>query len=89
MIFNSLLAHGIAPNVSDNKVRMAQYISMSPADEDDLVQREERIRSWSERESPQRAGFPGDPRDWEKKNSRTATLTPLGEKLLGLASWNG
>jgi len=88
MIFNSLLAHGVAPNTSDKKVRMAQYISMFPADESDHFEREARIRSWREREVPARAGFLGDPRDWEKKNSDTAKLTPLGKKLLGLESWN-
>lgn len=88
MIFNSLLAHGVAPNASEDKVRMAQYISMFPADERNLVEREERIRSWRELEPPARAGFLGDPRGWEKRNARTAELTPLGERLLGLKSWN-
>lgn len=88
MIFNSLLAHGIAPNRSEDKVRMAQYISMFPADEGDLVEREARIRSWRERVPPARAGYVGDPREWEKKHGETAKLTPLGEKLLGLKSWN-
>jgi hypothetical protein len=88
MIFNSLLAHGVAPNTSDDKVRMAQYISMFPADEGNLVEREARIRSWREREAPQRAGFAGDPRGWEKEHAETAKLTPLGERLLGLVSWN-
>jgi len=88
MIFNSLLAHGVAPNTSDNKVRMAQYISMFPADEGDHAERESRIRCWREREIPARAGYVGDPRDWEKNNSETARLTILGEKLLGLKSWN-
>ena len=88
MIFNSLLAHGVAPNTSDDKVRMAQYISMFPADEANLVAREERIRCWRELAPPARAGFPGDPREWEKRNLEPATLTSLGEKLLGLTSWN-
>lgn len=88
MIFNSLLAHGIAPNRSEDQVRMAQYISMFPADEGDLVEREARIRSWRERVPPARAGYVGDPREWEKKHGETAKLTPLGEKLLGLKSWN-
>jgi hypothetical protein len=88
MIFNSLLAHGVRPNHSKDRVRMAQYISMFPADEDDTVERETRIASWRERESPKRDAFPGDPRDWEKKNAKTAELTPLGEKLLGLRSWH-
>jgi hypothetical protein len=88
MIFNSLLAHGVAANTSNDTVRMAQYISMFPADESDLVEREARIRSWREREAPKRAAFPGDPREWEKNRYETAKLTELGEKLLGLTSWN-
>ena len=87
MIFNSLLAHGVRPNHSDTRVRMAQYISMFPANEEDLVDRTERIRLWRELDSPKRDAFPGDPRDWEKKNATTAKLSPLGEKLLGLKSW--
>jgi hypothetical protein len=88
MIFNSLLAHGVAPNRTDDKVRMAQYISMFPADDANIVEREARIRSWRDREVPARAGFAGDPREWEKTHGTTATLTPLGKKLLGLESWN-
>ena len=87
MIFNSLLAHGVRPNHSDNRVRMAQYISMFPANEKDLVDRTERIRLWRELDSPKRDAFPGDPRDWEKHNATSAQLSPLGEKLLGLKSW--
>lgn len=87
MIFNSLLAHGVRPNHSDNRVRMAQYISMHPAEYDNIAEREERIRLWRELDSPKRDAFPGDPRDWEKHNATTAELTPLGEKLLGLKAW--
>lgn len=87
MIFNSLLAHGVRPNHAENRVRMAQYISMHPAEFDDVVEREERIRLWRERDHPKRDSFPGDPREWEKHNAETAVLTPLGEKLLGLTAW--
>ena len=87
MIFNSLLAHGVRPNLSYDKVRMAQYISIHPAEYDDKEQRLERIRLWREMDPPDRPDFPGDPRDWEKKNAKTATLTELGEKLLGSKPW--
>lgn len=87
MIFNSLLAHGVRPNHSDDRVRMAQYISMQPAEWDNSVDRLERIRLWRELDYPKRDAFPGDPRDWEKHNATTATLTALGEKLLGLTQW--
>ena len=87
MIFNSLLAHGVRPNHSDCRVRMAQYISMHPAEFDNATEREERIRLWRERDHPHRDAFPGDPRDWEKKNAGAAELSPLGRKLLGLEHW--
>lgn len=87
MIFNSLLAHGVRPNHSDNRVRMAQYISMHPAEWENEAERLERIRLWRERDHPRRDAFPGDPREWEKHNAETAALTLLGEKLLGLQRW--
>jgi hypothetical protein len=31
--------------------------------------------------------FPGDPRNWEQNQGTTAELTELGQKLLGLKSW--
>ena len=87
LIFNSLLAHGVRPNRSDNRVRIAQYISMYPADWDNAAEREERIRLWRDHDSPKRDAFPGDPRNWEKLHAETAVLTPLGEKLLGVVRW--
>lgn len=87
MIFNSLLAHGVRPNHSDDRVRMAQYISMHPAEWENAAEREERIRLWRDLDHPQRDAFPGDPREWEKHNATTADLSPLGEKLLGLQRW--
>src|SRR5690606_34956119 len=87
LIFNSLLAHGIRPNTSTDRVRMAQYISMHPAEEDNAEERETRIRSWREREAPKRAAFPRDPRERERPRYGPAQLTPLGEKLLGRRSW--
>ena len=87
LIFNTLLAHGVRPNHSGDRVRMAQYISMFPANEDDEAEKAERIRLWRELDHPQRDAFPGDPREWEKKNAKTAKLSELGEKLLGSRSW--
>lgn len=88
LIFNSLLAHGIRPNTSENKVRMAQYIAMTPAAEENQELRERRVESWKERHAPEGFAFPGDPREWERTKYETAVLTPLGRKLLGLDSWN-
>lgn len=86
LIFNSLLAHGIRPNHSD-RVRMAQYIAMVPADESNTEIRDWRIRSWRDREPPQGYAFPGDPREWEKLKYGRAELTELGRRLLGLSNW--
>ncbi len=88
MIFNSLLAHGIRPNTSEDKVRMAQYISMTPAAADDEELRARRVESWRERRAPEGFAFPGDPREWERTRYETATLTPLGRRLLGVDSWD-
>lgn len=87
LIFNSLQPHGIRPNTSGNKVRIAQYISMMPAQEDNKELRQWRINSWKERNAPEGYAFPGDPRKWEKTKYKSAELTPLGEKLLGLKNW--
>lgn len=88
LIFNSLLAHGVRPNHSDGRVRMAQYISMHPAEADNEAERSERIHLWRNLEHPKRDAFPGDPRAWEKHNATTAALSPLGERLLGLQPWH-
>lgn len=88
LIFNSLLPHGIRPNRSGDKVRIAQYVSMMPAQEENAALREWRIESWRHRIAPQGYAFPGDPRNWEQTRYETARLSSLGEKLLGLRSWD-
>ncbi len=87
LIFNSTLAHGIRPNNTQDKVRIAQYISMMPAEEDNDAMREWRVNSWRDRIAPQGYAFPGDPRNWEQTRYQTAELSDLGKKLLGLESW--
>ena len=87
LIFNSAQPHGIRPNNSKDKVRIAQYISMMPAQEDDIDLVEWRINSWKNRVAPQGYAFPGDPRNWEQEKYETAKLTKLGEKILGLEKW--
>lgn len=84
VIFNSSLPHGIRPNNSKDKVRIAQYISMMPAEEDNQAMREWRINSWKNRIAPEGYAFPGDPRNWEQTKYDTAVLNDLGKKLLGL-----
>lgn len=87
LIFNSTEPHGIRPNKSGDKVRIAQYISMMPAEEDNEALKDWRINSWKNRVAPEGYAFPGDPRNWEQTRYETAKLSPLGEKLLGLKPW--
>ena len=87
LIFNSLLPHGIRPNYSSNKVRIAQYISMMPAEETNQALCDWRINSWKNSVAPEGYAFPGDPRKWEQTKYGTAALNELGKKLLGLIKW--
>lgn len=87
LIFNSKLCHGIRQNRTAHKVRLAQYISMMPAQPDDAALKQWRIRSWRERLAPAGYSLHGDPRQWERTRYGTAQLDPLGEKLLGLRPW--
>lgn len=87
LIFNSSEPHGIRPNHSEEKVRIAQYISMMPAQEDNASLKEWRVNSWKNRIAPEGYAFPGDPRNWEQLKYEKAELTELGEKLLGLKKW--
>ncbi|WKN32268.1 phytanoyl-CoA dioxygenase family protein [Porifericola rhodea] len=87
LIFNSTQPHGIRPNRSGDKVRIAQYISMMPAEEDNEELKQWRIHSWKNRVAPTGYAFPGDPRNYEQQNYDTAKLNSLGKKLLGLEKW--
>ena len=87
LIFNSSQPHGIRPNRSGDKVRVAQYISMMPAEEDNEALKDWRITSWRDQVAPEGYAFPGDPRNLEKLKYDRAKLSDLGEKLLGLKKW--
>ena len=84
LIFNSSQPHGIRPNLSKDKVRIAQYISMMPAEEDNEELKQWRIDSWKNRIAPEGYAFPGDPRKWEQTKYEAAKLSELGKKILGL-----
>ena len=87
LIFNSSQPHGIRPNHSADKVRIAQYISMMPAEPENEALRQWRINSWQNRIAPEGYAFPGDPRNWEQTKYLTAELSTLGKRLLGLDPW--
>ncbi len=86
LIWNSLLPHGTSVNKSCVP-RLVQYLSMAPAEEDDLTLKNWRVQAWKNRLAPEGDAFPGDPRKWEQKNGITAELSELGRKLLGLDPW--
>jgi hypothetical protein len=89
LVWNVLLPHGNGHNVS-NRPRLAQYISMHRPGrwgEDIETQRERRIGMWRNRLGPGGPAFPGDPRKKEEREYRTAELTELGRRLLGLEDW--
>ncbi|MSS73681.1 MAG: hypothetical protein EXS64_19665 [Candidatus Latescibacteria bacterium] len=86
IIWHSLLAHGNGRNATD-RPRLAQYITMFPSREKNEEERQRRIRAWQERLPPIGSAFPGDPRGIEQKHGKTAELTELGKKLLGLELW--
>jgi hypothetical protein len=86
LIWHSLLPHGNSRNRS-HKPRLAQYITMHPAREENEEERQYRIAAWQERRGPRGKAFPGDPRGYEQRFS-PAELTELGKKLLGLERWN-
>ena len=80
LIFNTLLAHGVRPNRSKDRVRMAQYISMFPADEDDLVERTERISSWRDLDSAEARRLPGRPARLGKEECANGQTFATGRK---------
>jgi hypothetical protein len=88
LMWNGLLAHGVAPNTSENDIRAVQYLAMMPALESHDELKWSRIDSWRHLKTP--AWHPtlvGDADKPESLRYATATLNDLGERLLGLTSW--
>ncbi|MEV8590503.1 phytanoyl-CoA dioxygenase family protein [Streptomyces sp. NPDC051180] len=89
LIWNGLLAHGVARNISSDGVRAVQYLSMMPALEEHERLRKSRVDSWRHLRTPRwNRTLVGDPVLHESKRYPTAELTPLGRRLLGLTSWH-
>ena len=82
IIWHSSLPHGAGPNFADQP-RVVQYITMFPAGEGSEESRAKRIDAWRTRG----AGFSGERAEKEFTEGKTAKLTPLGRKLLGLEKW--
>lgn len=85
VIWHVLLPHGNGHNVSD-RPRLAQYISMGPAQEGNEELRQTRIDCWRRRQPMPNPAFRPDPRHIED-GLEPPQLTPLGRKLLGLDRW--
>lgn len=94
IIWRRELAHGNGQNLS-SRPRIAQYICMYPARSASAPRTtpqeclhpeplHQRIQMWRENGTPDHK--PGDKRRKEE-DQPTATLTPLGERLLGLVEW--
>lgn len=88
VIWDMRLAHGNGAN-HGTRPRLAQYITMSPAQEDNEEARQERIACWQERRAPSywEKDIPANFRGKEAALYGPAELTPLGRKLLGLDRW--
>lgn len=88
LIWNGMLAHGVAPNKSRSGLRAVQYLAMMPALESHQELKESRISSWRHLETPTWNGtLVGDQDKHESLRYSTAKLNDLGERLLGLTSW--
>ena len=88
LIWNGLLAHGVARNTAEKSVRAVQYLSMMPALESHHELRRSRVGSWRTLSTPTWNGtLLGDAHQHESLRYGSAELTELGEKLLGLRSW--
>lgn len=83
IIWHSALPHGSSPNTADQP-RVVQYITMSPTREDNEEARQRRINGWRERLT----GLGKEQKEKEHFYGKTAELTPLGRKLLGLERWD-
>jgi len=86
VIWRNLLPHGNGVNRSP-QLRLAQYISMSPAHEYDIQEVQTRINCWQKNTPPPNLFFPGDLRRIEERREQPAHLTTLGRKLLGIEPW--
>ena len=88
IVWDSYTPHGAGRNTSD-RPRLAQYITMIPAWVHTPATVSQRVACWQNHTPPGGPGsaFPGDPRKIEETQGKTADLTPLGRKLLGVDAW--
>ena len=83
IIWRTALPHGASLNTSD-KPRIVQYITMNPANDSNEDACQSRINWWQERLT----GLGRNTKENEHHYGKTAELSPLGRKLLGMDKWN-
>ena len=90
LIWHIGLPHGNGFNETD-RPRLTQYVLMYPTHPQDVTL-SARIQAYREHSGPlaheSPDPFPGDPRGWERRHGRTARLTPLGKRLVGVCRWD-
>ncbi len=89
VIWHMALLHGNGPNHTD-RPRLAQYITMSPAQPAAVRLRQSRVHAWRRRlpmgyMTPR--AFPADIRRIDELQPHPAHLTTLGRKLVGVDLW--
>lgn len=83
VIWRTTLPHGPTPNRS-NQPRLAQYITMRPAEESQLEERARRVQWWQQRLT----GLGRYERGAEHYEGSPAQLSSLGRRLLGADGWS-
>lgn len=88
LIWNGMLAHGVAPNTSGNGVRAVQYLAMMPSLESHTTLKRSRVESWRWLKTPEwNRTLVGARERPECERYPAAELNDLGAKLLGLEPW--
>lgn len=88
LIWNGMLAHGVAPNTSGKGARAVQYVTMMPSLESHAGLKRSRVESWRYRKTPEwNSTLVGDQVWHESERYPAAELNDLGAKLLGLEPW--
>jgi ectoine hydroxylase-related dioxygenase (phytanoyl-CoA dioxygenase family) len=83
IIWRTSLPHFASLNTS-NRPRIVQYITMNPANDGNQAACQSRVNWWQERLT----GLGKNAKEKEHYHSKTAKLTPLGQKLLGMDKWD-
>ena len=83
IIWRTSLPHFASLNTS-NRPRIAQYITMNPANDSNQAACQSRVNWWQERLT----GLGKNAKEEEHYHSKMAKLTPLGRKLLGMDKWD-